>query len=435
MSLASTICRYCGQELSFQTEAEPFLIQVSCHRCRYVTVVEKSVITSLPEQVYRRFLPGQRPPAFEPSEDPRTIGSYLYTMAGALLDVVIERAQLDLPVARSSLVSVFSRREKLMQERISRIYQFDPSIESRMFPKIAALLWGVLCHTGGLSPSMIRNFSSRGVSRFLSWFEPIAEELVTIAGFATNIRRGEVQPSFDGVGFTFAKTSRHTAMIESIVNYKQQQRYTPQVGSLDEAFSREALESQRLVLGFNAADITKLALNGFEQLKTYTDVVLERNVYWIRVPDRDDGIRKLILSCTLTLSRLCGFRFPLFFDCGIRANPPISEREAILNATAINWSVYYPFCSTSEIEGEVNYVATSRGIVSLFLTSLETQKNALTDQLIVRFQQACVTGRSVREPERIWVSLSRISRAGIHIVADTVAEVVADDAYSIQPGD
>ena len=33
-------------------------------------------------------------------------------------------------------------------------------------------------------------------------------------------------------------------------------------------------------------------------------------------------------------------------------------------------------------------------------------------------------------------SVSHVFREqGIHIVADTVAEVVADDAYSIQPGD
>ena len=53
----------------------------------------------------------------------------------------------------------------------------------------------------------------------------------------------------------------------------------------------------------------------------------------------------------------------------------------------------------------------------------------------VSFRHACVRWRFGCELRRMG-SLSHVFREqGIHIVADTVAEVVADDAYLIQPGD
>lgn len=377
MPIALIKCRYCGKELSFHTKAAPFSIQVPCHGCRYITVVESSVM-ELPNH---RFLSRPNPPDFGPTDDSRAIGAYLHNIAGDLLDAAIVLVQVELPVARNSLVSVFSRRERHTQERISRSLEFDPSWAPRFFPKVAGLLWGVLSHVGGSSSDVIRNFSSKGVSRFLGRFEPIAAEIVTIAAFANSIRRGELTPSFDGSQFKFIKSSRHTAAVESMVNRKQQERDTLQFIRPDEAFSKEALEAQQLVLGFNADEITKLALNCFEQLRSHTEVESERNLYWIRMPPKGERLHRLISACTATLSRLCEFRSPLFFDLGERADPPMSERDAILNAAAVDWSGYYPFSSMLETNGEPDLVLTSRGIMTHFLTGLVTQKNTVMEQL------------------------------------------------------
>lgn len=54
---------------------------------------------------------------------------------------------------------------------------------------------------------------------------------------------------------------------------------------------------------------------------------------------------------------------------------------------------------------------------------------------VVRFRQACVSGGRFI-PGSKWGSLSpAFAQQGIHIIADTVPEVVADGTYLIEPGD
>lgn len=54
--------------------------------------------------------------------------------------------------------------------------------------------------------------------------------------------------------------------------------------------------------------------------------------------------------------------------------------------------------------------------------------------LLVRFRQACV--RRIGHPLRGNGSLSHVfGKQGVHIDADTVAEVMADGPYFIEPGD
>lgn len=57
-------------------------------------------------------------------------------------------------------------------------------------------------------------------------------------------------------------------------------------------------------------------------------------------------------------------------------------------------------------------------------------------QIPVRFRQACVTGPFGSGTGGGSGSVSHVFREqGVHLVADTVSEFVADDAYSIQSGD
>jgi hypothetical protein len=76
------------------------------------------------------------------------------------------------------------------------------------------------------------------------------------------------------------------------------------------------------------------------------------------------------------------FRSPFFFDFGVRAALPLPERDALLNSTGGNWSVYYPFCSIWEEDGHTVYVATSRGTMVGFLTMLNEYKNSLHEEMI-----------------------------------------------------
>lgn len=358
------------------------MVRFPCDQCGWITVIETDFVSPIElDLVYRRLPPNIRRPDLDRTQDPKSISSHLRLIAGLLLDSIIERVQVDLPIARSALVSVMSRLENLFQQRISRSFDFDPDVESRFFPKIASLLWGVIAHSGGLSPSVVRNFRNKGVSRFLAWFEPIAFEIVTIATRATNIRRGELEPSFDGASFEFRKTARHAAVIESVINDKWLTRKVPLI-DVDQYFSTEALEAQRLVLGFDVQQMYRHTRNSFELLKTRTNVEIERNICWIRIPQQDEELRTMILAYTLTLSRLCRFRDPFYFDLGRCAEPPMTPLDAILNATAANWRAYYPFCSMLERDGEPEYVLTSDGLMAMFLSLIETQKYRITDQLI-----------------------------------------------------
>jgi Holliday junction resolvase-like predicted endonuclease len=380
MSQPLTSCRNCGQALSFHQETESRLIELPCSRCGYIIVVEPTTVDLTVKPHDLTWIS----PTLRPTEDSRIIGGYLHTIAGALLQTVVERVQVDLPVARRSLLSVLSRREQLIQKRILQLEQFDPSPEPRVFPTAANLLYGVLAHTGALSSDLMQNISSEGVASFLGWLQPITNEIVTIARAATSLRRGEIEGSFDGSKFTYQKTPRHTAMVESILNQKRRVSDAPQIRSVDDVFSKEALEAESLVLGFNARDITDLAWNGFERLKARTVVQVKKgNVYFIRVPEKDDWLRNVILSCTLSLRRLRQFRSPFFFDLGVRVEPQMTGFDAILNSTSRNWSLYYPFSAMVESTGETQYVFTSRGIVAAFLANLEEQRNSLAEQLII----------------------------------------------------
>jgi hypothetical protein len=391
--------RYCGQELVFETKPEPFLIQIPCHRCRYVTVVEASTMRLTIHQIYQDCLQGLTPPSLVPSDDGKTVVSYLRVIADTLLAPVIERIRIDLPIARSALVSVFSRRERLLQERISHVYDFNASLETRIFPKVALLLWSVLAQTGGLSPDVVRNFSSKGVTRFLGWFQPIADDITLLAETARSIRRGELKPRFDGSVFTFSKTPLHTAAVESTIN-SQLQRDTARPMHIEEVFSFEELECQRLVLGFTARDITELFFNRLENLKAHTEVVSERDIYWIRLPKNNPTLFKLLSLCTLTPEKLPKFRSPFFFDLGVPAEPAMSDRDALLNAVANNWSYYYPFCSMSETDGVPEYVATSHSLMVGFLANIETQKNTLAEQLVNASRRN--GDSSAPDPARAW---------------------------------
>jgi hypothetical protein len=75
------MCRYCGQELVFETKPEPFLIQIPCHRCQYVTVIEASTIALTLHQIYRDHLRGLTPPSLAPSDDGKTVVGYLRVIA------------------------------------------------------------------------------------------------------------------------------------------------------------------------------------------------------------------------------------------------------------------------------------------------------------------------------------------------------------------
>jgi hypothetical protein len=297
------------------------------------------------EDVLSRYLRGRTAPLFQPSDDPKTISGYLQQVAGVLLDVLLERVKLDLPVARSSLISVLSRRERLMQQRIQNIWQFDPSLESKRINRMTGLLHGALSYCGGLSPEVIRNLSTKGAGRFLGWFEGIAGEIAILAMSSSNIRRGEREVSFDGSRFTFTKTARHTASVESFVNFKRQQRNNRGLDEMDFQFSPEALEAQEMILGFTARNILQLCTDGFQRLKQLTEVHVEREVCLVRVPTTDEWLSNLLNRCTLAQVRWCEFRSPFFFDFGVRAALPLPERDALLNSTGGNWSVYYPFCS------------------------------------------------------------------------------------------
>ena len=65
----------------------------------------------------------------------------------------------------------------------------------------------------------------------------------------------------------------------------------------------------------------------------------------------------------------------------------------------------------------------------------EVVEGELESQLVVSFRYACVARQFGCELRRIG-SLSHVFREqGIHIIADAVAEVVADGAYLIEPAD
>lgn len=65
---------------------------------------------------------------------------------------------------------------------------------------------------------------------------------------------------------------------------------------------------------------------------------------------------------------------------------------------------------------------------------LLNERHCLIEE-IVRFRQGCVQRGSVQAPWGIGSPADGFRKQGIHIVADAIAETVADDTYFVEPDD
>jgi hypothetical protein len=395
-----TGCRYCHQELSYDEPREPFLLQLACPQCAYVNVVEKSTML-LPLEGHTK-----DSSAFHSSnttDDPQKIEARLKTIANELLQLVVERIGVEYTSAQNALISLMSRRESILQDRIQNFDRFDISPGPRMFNRVVELLFATLSLTAAEEFCSKPSRSTDGVARFLKWFQPLAEEVVTIASFTSQLRRKELKAILSGNVLTFTKTNRHAQSVECYANKQAKEKHLPKK---DEGFEIYALRCQQLALGFSATDLYDLAENDFHRLRKDAHFETIRGVTFIDVEASNSSMSRMLGLCSLTSERLKIFRAPFFFDTGGRVSTQVTAETAILNGIAYNWSYYYPFFSFCKFGDLSLKLATTRGILVAFFSNLESQKNSVVDRLL-RSARENKNEQVRKEVERIVIDASK----------------------------
>jgi len=372
----TTVCRYCEQEFSFNELINTSRLELVCAQCDYVNVVDNLAIPPIPvphqATTSLSLNPGSR------TDDPQTITALLRGMASQILREAVERIRGEYPTAQNALISLMARRERLLQEKIQNFYRSGVRYD-RMFNRVVDLLFTILSLTGANGYCGRPSRDTEGVARFLSWFVPLAEEAVTMATFAGQVRRGELEAVLDSGTLRITKTERHRQAIEWQINRLRKEARSAHNGK---GFDMHALRAQQLALGFDATGLFDLTKDECRALRAHAQIETLRGVTLIDIPRSNQLIFKMLDLCSLTSERLKTFRAPFFFDTGKAVPEPLSEEASILEAIAHNWSYYYPFFSFSRPQDSVLSIATTPGVLVGFFSNLHSQTNSVIDHFV-----------------------------------------------------
>lgn len=371
-------CEYCAQNISFDEPANAFQLGLTCPRCGHANVVDCLTIPPIPIPRRATVSPARLDPIGR-VDDPDAITALLRGLAGDLLREAVNRIRTEYFPAQNALISLMARRERLLQSRIQGFHRFDIAPEPRMFNRVVDLLFAILSLIGTDQYCIRPGRSTNGVAQFLSWFEPLALETVSMASLAAQLKRGEIEAVLEGETLTARKTERHTHAIQW-----KSGRVSKERRNLEEkaGFEMFALRAQRIALGFDASELFDLLKDDFCGLRADARIEKIRGVTLIQVEPSNSSLSTMLGLCSLTSERLKTFRAPFFFDTGKLASQALTAESAILQVVAHNWSYYYPFFSFSRPLSSALHLATTRGVLVVFFANLESQKNSVIDHLL-----------------------------------------------------
>ncbi len=376
-------CRHCNTEMAFTWPAgEDRWVVRECPVCGYVNVIEESWFAlGLAERVERYATSEEMEELKSSSNDPRkSVGTIMLT-ARVLVRALRELVRAEVEVAGRALLPALNRREKMIQKRLSAPTDYDVDSEADVFSRVVDLLFLTLASEEALDVASIKSPNSKGVASFLTRFQHIASDLAVLAMFARSVRRGELIAALrDGV-LGLRKGERHAMAAEWAFN-RRKRSADQRLGDGTELFSKAALQAQALFLGFTALDILELSKDTFASLRSQGIVSVVRDSILFDIDRAPERARLVLTSATLTLRRAKEFERPFFFDLGKRTAQNRGDDEALVWATAANWSYYYPFLALPEPETGRRWALTNQGTVVTFLANLHAQKNGLLEKIV-----------------------------------------------------
>ena len=281
-------------------------------------------------------------------------------------------------MAQCALISLLSRRERLTQQRIASgaLSVFDNT--SKVIAKITELLYNTLSVHQMTSDDIIGRFQTTGVRQFIFDYEGLAEPIIKLADTATGIQKGELDATWDGYDLHISTTSRHAAMVEWFAQRNlRSQASSGGAEAVDprKLFSPEALRAQQIAFGFDAADLFEFCNGGHFSSKGFD------SLRFLDPPRLDQRSQYLVRHLILNPSRLRTFYAPFFFDLGSRRRSPVDDFQVVINATARNWSYYYPFIGLGADSESPSHLVSSRGVLAMFFVALHTHKNSISTSL------------------------------------------------------
>jgi hypothetical protein len=197
------------------------------------------------------------------------------------------------------------------------------------------------------------------------------------------------------------KLKKHDLMMEGKMNMQVQEKrdllQNPQAkrNSLIEVIlSDPSYKALALTTGVNIDDLVHILQNRMEEVVSQGVASRDGNLVIIADQYLQDEYRVMFKKLSNTLEKLHRFRSPCFFDIGPTRSTNEASLELIAEASAMNWSAYYPcFEMKSPVNGSTLYVTTPTQLQAMLMTMNQCEAFIL-NQLEETY------GKKLPEPQR-----------------------------------
>lgn len=358
-----------------------------CARCGYLNVVERSTITLPLEQSVRSL----------PDESQADVLRSVFADHSAVslrpalpafiteLDRLITRNPIG---AQAALILAMQERERALAPALEDgVGTADPAadLHAKVVSRVTDVLY-LLLHCRAQArlvddPAVVHD---RG-RPFLREFFAFASDAVGIALHATGVEAGLWTLAVRDGAVVTEKTDMHSRLTEWDLNRREFERVFGSMGtepSVDEAFTRETLGAQKLVLGFDSSNLIELCQGNFDLLRSAGALKeIHEVVRAIDITHLTEPHHRVLDSMALTLPRARRFFKPFYFDLGSDRIEPVADLEALVDVLGANWGNYYPFY---RLEGDRTgaWMVTTKTPLLISLANLATFRNHLFRKLV-----------------------------------------------------
>ncbi len=407
-------CTCHDQQLLIGDVQDPrnFHIVHRCSRCGYLNVLERSVLTIPFSTAIRVLHPDvQEKLQNDLRSDPAaSLRHAIRDLVNCLDDLVAA----DPSAAAAALLLAMLERERALTPVLeNQIGMSDPSadLHAKVVSRATDLLY-LLLHRNRAArlPEESSSVEDIGVP-FLRRFSEIASDAATMALHATGVETGLWSLEFQDNELVTEKTELHSRLAEWDLNRRE---FENLVGAkqrtvvADQLFTKETMEAQRLVLGFDSTDLLQLSIGGFETLRSLGALQdLHQLVWAIDVGRLEASQKRLLDALTFTRARIHRFAAPFYFDLGIPRQGEAEELAVLVDTLGGSWwANYYPLYELVDEKGK-SWLVTTKMPFLIFLGNLGSFKNRLFQRIIEHAGGAALASDALRQMRQLEKRVSR----------------------------
>jgi hypothetical protein len=407
-------------------DPENFQFIVRCGACGFLNVIEQS-LNPLPIAQAIKCLSQRCQDEISAYLTDTLKPSHMRAIVTAIVREVDDWVCQDLSAAHAAFTLMLRERENALVSILENHAESgnpNQNYHSKIVTRVSDLLYLLLSRHGCIHlPDNWEVAHEKGVP-FLRRFFQTASDAATIALYASAIEEGQWKLVSRGDALFIESTELYSRSLEWELNRREFEDSLvrqKRIVDIDAALTKETLEAQRLVFGFDSTNIIELVQKDFEVLENSGAVRTIVDTFSLIEVERLDEYQQRVLSTlVLTLSRVLQFISPYYFDLGIIRKQNLDEIAAISHAVSANWTNYYPLYQVMN-SGQQCWVASSTPIL-MSLTNLITFKNGLFQRIID------LRGKGLEISKK--KALARLDKSRQRRLEDAVAEATKNAAWN-----